>query len=79
MSQSYDFYIARADEAAKEAGNTTLMNVRERALRSEAAWREMAARVLRVEHDRKLAEEDRKERREAEQRALFPAAEPQPH
>ena len=77
MSQSYDFYIARADEAANEANNTPLMNVRERALRSESAWREMAARVLKVEHDRKLAEQDRKERREAEQLALSTAALPQ--
>lgn len=40
-----DAYLARADEARAQAEMATLDNVRERCLRSEAAWREMAARV----------------------------------
>ena len=69
MSQTYDFYCARADEAAAEAGASKLVNVRERALRSEAAWRAMAARVLRTEATRAAAEQARQERREAEDAA----------
>ena len=41
--------------------NATLANVRERALRSEAAWREMANRAIAVEDERarKIAEAER--------------------
>ena len=51
-------YLARADQARAEADAATLENVRERCLRSESAWREMAARVERTDHMRamKLAE-----------------------
>lgn len=52
MAQSITFYLERAEEAAKEAANTTLENVRERALRSEAAWRAMAAREKMLENNR---------------------------
>jgi hypothetical protein len=44
-----DAYLARAEEARAEAAAATLENVRERCLRSEAAWREMADRVTRTE------------------------------
>ena len=64
MSQTFAFYTARAEEAAAEAGNAVLGNVRERALRSEAAWREMANRVQRLEEDRRAAEVIRAERRQ---------------
>lgn len=66
MSKDYDFYDTRAREAAKEAGAATLDNVRERALRSEAAWRDMADRALQVERDRQVANQERAERRAAE-------------
>jgi len=46
MSQ-HEFYAARAAEAKKDAETATLSNVRERCLRSEAAWAEMAARAER--------------------------------
>lgn len=49
MSQTYDFQVAQADAAAIEAGEATLENARLRALRSEAAWREMADRTLRMQ------------------------------
>ena len=44
MSQ-LDFYLTRAAEAKREAEAATLDNVRERCLRAEAAWSEMAARA----------------------------------
>lgn len=46
MTSTNAFYLARADECAREARTTQLENVRERHLRSEAAWRSMAARLL---------------------------------
>lgn len=49
MSATSDFYIARADECAREAAATMLDNVRERYLRSETAWRQMADRLVRAE------------------------------
>jgi hypothetical protein len=69
MSQTHEFYTARAEEAAAEAQNAALDNVRERALRSEAAWRQMADRLIQVETQREIADQVRKERREAEQLA----------
>jgi hypothetical protein len=46
MTTNRQYYLARADENAREAGNSSLANVRERHLRSEAVWRAMAARQL---------------------------------
>lgn len=46
MSQ-HEFYAARAAEAKRDAQAATLSNVRDRCLRSEAAWAEMAARAER--------------------------------
>ena len=48
MSQTYEFYTARADEAAADAASATLDNVRERALRSEATWRALAHQASRT-------------------------------
>ena len=45
-------YLARAAEARAHADAATLDNVRERCLRSEAAWTEMAARAERTERMR---------------------------
>jgi hypothetical protein len=47
-----DIYLARADEARAEAAAATLANVRDRCLRAEAAWREMAARAERTDQMR---------------------------
>ncbi|MFC0205706.1 hypothetical protein [Novosphingobium soli] len=46
---SYDYCQARAEEAGVAADVATLENVREKALRSRAAWLEIAARMRRVE------------------------------
>lgn len=53
MSANSDFFLARAAQSAREASETDLMNVRERCLRSEKAWRVMADRMLRSENGRK--------------------------
>ncbi len=45
-------YLARAAQARADAEAATLDNVRERCLRSEAAWAEMAARAKRTEEMR---------------------------
>lgn len=55
MSHTSAFYLACADECAREASATILENVRERHLRSEAAWRAMAARLLHGERIRLAA------------------------
>lgn len=52
MAQTIEFLRERIREAAEEARNATLDNVRERALRSEAAWQEMADRATAVAHKR---------------------------
>ena len=52
MSVTSDFYLARAAESARDAAETNLENVRERCLRSEAAWRAMATRSLSAEDQR---------------------------
>ncbi|MGB7372540.1 hypothetical protein [Pontixanthobacter sp.] len=79
MSQNYEFYNTRAKEAAAEAAKATLDNVRERALRSETAWREMADRALQMEQEREVAKEEREKRQAeaAELAAAQTAAEPE--
>jgi hypothetical protein len=54
-----ELYLMRASEARAEADAALLDNVRERCLRSEAAWHEMAARVERTEQLRTAAEADK--------------------
>lgn len=49
MSAQQDFYIERAAEARASAAAATLDNVRDRWLRSEVTWSEMAARSARGE------------------------------
>lgn len=44
-----DFYNARAAECARDAENATLDNVRERSLRAQKAWLDMAQRLERSE------------------------------
>ncbi|NNC53608.1 MAG: hypothetical protein HKO08_11280 [Erythrobacter sp.] len=65
MSQSYEFYRARADEAAADAKTATLANVRERALRSEATWRGLAEQARAVAEQRQKIEEKKAEERAA--------------
>lgn len=49
MSAQHDFYLERAEEARAGASAATLDNVRDRWLRAEATWSEMAARSRRGE------------------------------
>jgi hypothetical protein len=58
MSQ-HEFYLARAAEAKRDADAATLDNVRDRCLRSEAAWTDMASRAGRTERMRAKAEADK--------------------
>ena len=58
MSQ-HDFYLARAAEAHADAEAATLDNVRQRCLRAEAAWSEMAARAARTERMRARTEAEK--------------------
>ncbi len=53
MSATTDFYLARAAENAKAAAETNLINVRERCLRAEGVWRQMADRLLHVEQKKR--------------------------
>lgn len=59
MALSYEFLIQRAEQAAQEAANSLLENVKERALRSEKAWRTMASQVLETARNREQAELDK--------------------
>ena len=58
-NSSLEFYLARAAEARREAEAATLANVRERCLRSEAAWLSMAERAERTEKMRARSEADK--------------------
>jgi hypothetical protein len=63
MSAQHEFYLERAAEARAIADATTLDNVRDRWLRSEASWTEMAVRSERSEKMRaKLIAEKAMER-----------------
>lgn len=52
MAFTLDFCEARASEAAEAASKAYLDNVRDRELRSEAAWRAMANQILQTEKKR---------------------------
>jgi len=43
------FYLARAEQARVDADAATLDNVRDRCLRSEAAWNQLAERAAKTE------------------------------
>ncbi|GAA4743926.1 hypothetical protein GCM10023264_06440 [Sphingomonas daechungensis] len=53
-SKERQVYLLRAEQARSEADAATLDNVRDRCLRAEAAWMQMAARAERSEHMRAL-------------------------
>jgi len=72
MSQTFEFFDARAREAAADAEDATLDRVRERALRSEAAWRQMAIRAQVIEGERAKAAEARAEHNAAQQPESHP-------
>lgn len=71
MSAQHEFYLVRAAEARAIAGVATLENVRDRWLRSEASWAEMAARSDRNDklRDKLIAE------KATERAALYSARE----
>ena len=66
MSATFEFYDARATEAAAAAKEATLDNVRERNLRAERTWRGLAEQSRKAAHDRAKQEHERAARREAE-------------
>ncbi len=68
MSQTFDFYDARAKEAAAEAEAATLDNVRDRNLRAEKTWRSLADQALKVQEDRAKAARERQARLDREER-----------
>lgn len=65
MTQTYEFYAARAREAEDEAAGATLDNVRDRNLRAAKTWTALALQAKRVTATRKLAEEQKAAQREA--------------
>ena len=64
------FYVDRAAEARRDADAATLDNVRDRCLRSEAAWAEMAARAARTEKMRVKSDAIKIAARVAERQAV---------
>ena len=56
MSQTHAFYTQRAEEAAAEADKADLDRVRERHLRAEKTWRDLADQAGRVAKGRADAE-----------------------
>lgn len=71
MSQTFEFYDARAKEAAAEAGAATLDNVRDRNLRAEKTWRALADQARKTLATRERAERARDQRREDEAAAAM--------
>lgn len=67
MTLTYNFLMARASECAAQAESASLDNVKATALRSEAAWREMAERTRKTEQQREKARVERECRQIAEQ------------
>jgi len=64
-SSNLQFFRARAEQARSEAEAATLAHVRDRCLRSEAAWAALAAKAERSERMR-VAELERKAERQPE-------------
>jgi len=52
MSPQHKFYVDRAATAKAEAEAATLDNVRDRCLRSEEAWNQLADRAARTDQRR---------------------------
>ncbi|MCB2074481.1 MAG: hypothetical protein H6917_05535 [Novosphingobium sp.] len=59
MIHTVEFCEARAEEAASEARSTQLENVRQRALRSEAAWRAFGSRLALARRNRAALDSER--------------------
>ena len=67
MSQSYEFYAARAKEAAAAAKKAVLDNVRDRELRAEKTWRGLAEQARAVAEQRDKIVREKAEARAAEE------------
>ncbi|WP_417320870.1 hypothetical protein [Erythrobacter aureus] len=65
MSQTYDFYAARAREARAAAEEATLDNVRQREMRAAATWTELADQARRVAEGRAKVEREKAAARDA--------------
>lgn len=65
-----EIYLARAAEARAEAEAATLDNVRDRCLRSEAAWNAMASRAERTEEMRQTLLAEKAKAAAAEAKAI---------
>lgn len=52
MSATSDFYLTQADKCAADAAASPLVQVRDRNLRAETAWRAMAERLVLAEASR---------------------------
>lgn len=63
MSQTYEFYSARADAAAKVANEASLDNVRDRELRAEKTWHGLAEQARSVSEMRIKVEREKAEAR----------------
>jgi hypothetical protein len=74
MTVQSDFYRARAIDARADADAASLDNVRDRCLRSAAAWDTMADRAQRTGRMRERLEAEKAARTEAEEPAPFLAA-----
>jgi len=66
LYQSFEFYEARAQEAALVTDAATLDNVKQRNLRAEKSWTRLADLARKVATDRAKAELARAEKRDAE-------------
>ena len=66
MAQTFEFYSARADEAAARAEEAKLDNVKQRELRAEKSWRGLADQARKGEMAREKAAAEREAKREAE-------------
>lgn len=59
---NHEIFLARATEARADAESAALANVRDRCLRSAAAWEDMAHRAMRTDRLRAKAEAEKAER-----------------
>ena len=59
MATHHEFYLERAVQARREAGEADLANVRERCLRAAKVWEDMADRARRTERMRARQEEEK--------------------
>lgn len=75
MSQTFEFYDARAKEAAAEADAASLDNVKMRNLRAAKTWQALADQAKRVLNDREKAERTRAARKALEAADAADAAE----